>query len=86
MRRDERPVSCFVPGGGPVPPNLSAVARDAANLAREKLRPQVPSMMMSNETYGTVLDLNLPPPGPTPPLPPRGPNRGPVNPSCQSED
>ncbi|XP_028997686.1 arf-GAP with SH3 domain, ANK repeat and PH domain-containing protein 2b [Betta splendens] len=76
VRRDERPVSCFMPGSGPVPPNLSAVARDAANLAREKLRPQVPSMMMSNETYGTVLDLNLPPPGPTPPLPPRGPNRG----------
>lgn len=32
--------------------------------------------MISNETYGTVLDLNLPPKGPTPALPPRGPQRG----------
>lgn len=72
-RREERPVSCFVPGSGP---NLAALARDAACLARDKQRPQVPSMMISNETYGTMLDLNLPPPGPTPPLPPRGPHRG----------
>ncbi|XP_068565256.1 arf-GAP with SH3 domain, ANK repeat and PH domain-containing protein 2b [Cebidichthys violaceus] len=73
-RREERPVSCFVPG--PMQPNLAALARDAACLAREKQRPQVPSVMISNETYGTMMDLNLPPPGPTPPLPPRGPNRG----------
>lgn len=72
-RREERPVSCFVPGSGP---NLAALAWDAANLVRDKQRPQVPSMMISNETYGTMLDLNLPPPGPTPPLPPRVPSRG----------
>ncbi|XP_063757834.1 arf-GAP with SH3 domain, ANK repeat and PH domain-containing protein 2b isoform X3 [Eleginops maclovinus] len=65
-RRDERPVSCFLPGAVPPQPNMVA-------LAREKQRPQVPSMMINNETYGTMLDLNLPPPGP--PLPPRGPNR-----------
>lgn len=65
-----------MPGSGPMQPNLAAVAHDAANLAREKQRPQVTSMMMSNETYGTMLDLNLLPPGPTPPLPPRAPNRG----------
>ncbi|XP_028460478.1 arf-GAP with SH3 domain, ANK repeat and PH domain-containing protein 2b [Perca flavescens] len=84
-RRDERPVSCFVPGlggpvpglGGPVQPNLAALARDAASLARDKQRPPAPSMMISNETYGTTMDLILPPPGPLPPLPPRGPNRGP---------
>ncbi|KAF3703253.1 Arf-GAP with SH3 domain [Channa argus] len=76
IRREERPVSCFVPSAGPVQPNLAVLAHDAASLARDKQRPQVPSMMMSNETYGTVLELNLPPPGPTPPLPPRGPNRG----------
>ncbi|KAM9339376.1 arf-GAP with SH3 domain, ANK repeat and PH domain-containing protein 2b [Symphorus nematophorus] len=75
-RREERPVSCFVPGSGPLQPNMAALARDAACLARDKQRPQVPSMMISNETYGTMLDLNLPPPGPTPPLPPRAPNRG----------
>ncbi|KAK1874696.1 Arf-GAP with SH3 domain ANK repeat and PH domain containing protein 2, partial [Dissostichus eleginoides] len=57
-RREERPVSCFLPG--------------AASLARDKPRPQVPSMMMNNETYGTMMEL--PPPGP--PLPPRGPSRG----------
>uniref|UniRef100_A0A8P4GUE7 ArfGAP with SH3 domain, ankyrin repeat and PH domain 2b n=1 Tax=Dicentrarchus labrax TaxID=13489 RepID=A0A8P4GUE7_DICLA len=74
-RREERPVSCFVPGSGPMQPNLTALARDAAFLARDKQRPQVPSMMLSNETYGTMMDLNLPPPGPTPPLPPRVPNR-----------
>uniref|UniRef100_A0A8C2XJY2 ArfGAP with SH3 domain, ankyrin repeat and PH domain 2b n=1 Tax=Cyclopterus lumpus TaxID=8103 RepID=A0A8C2XJY2_CYCLU len=70
-RREERPVSCFVPGGGPMQPNLAALARDAASLARDK---QKPSTMISNETYGTMLDLHLP--GPTPPLPPRGPVRG----------
>ncbi|XP_051264144.1 arf-GAP with SH3 domain, ANK repeat and PH domain-containing protein 2b [Dicentrarchus labrax] len=78
-RREERPVSCFVPGSGPMQPNLTALARDAAFLARDKQRPQVPSMMLSNETYGTMMDLNLPPPGPTPPLPPRVPNRGPAH-------
>ncbi|KAM3602581.1 uncharacterized protein V6R79_006798 [Siganus canaliculatus] len=74
-RREERPVSCFVPGSGPMQPNLAALARDAASLARDKQRPQVPSMMISNETYGTMLDF-MPPPGPTPPLPPRVPTRG----------
>ncbi|KAM8847395.1 arf-GAP with SH3 domain, ANK repeat and PH domain-containing protein 2b isoform 1-T1 [Synchiropus picturatus] len=65
QRREERPVSCFVPGSSPA---LGALARD-------KQRPQVPSMMVSNETYGAFLDLHLPP-GPTPPLPPRDPGRG----------
>ncbi|XP_022625995.1 arf-GAP with SH3 domain, ANK repeat and PH domain-containing protein 2-like [Seriola dumerili] len=75
-RREERPVSCFLPGSGPMQPNLAALARDAACLVRDKQRPQVPSTIISNETYGTMLDLNLPPPGPTPPLPPRAPHRG----------
>uniref|UniRef100_A0A674P248 ArfGAP with SH3 domain, ankyrin repeat and PH domain 2b n=1 Tax=Takifugu rubripes TaxID=31033 RepID=A0A674P248_TAKRU len=79
-RREERPISCFVTGAGP---NLAVVARDAASLARDRQRPQIPSMMISNETYGTMLDLNLPPPGPTPPLPPRDPNsdRRPTHPT-----
>uniref|UniRef100_A0A6Q2Y1D0 ArfGAP with SH3 domain, ankyrin repeat and PH domain 2b n=1 Tax=Esox lucius TaxID=8010 RepID=A0A6Q2Y1D0_ESOLU len=67
----ERPVSCFVPVSGPMP------ARDAANLARDKLRSHVASTMMSNETYGTILDPSPPPYGPAgaqgsvPVLPPR---------------
>ncbi|XP_035473131.2 arf-GAP with SH3 domain, ANK repeat and PH domain-containing protein 2b [Scophthalmus maximus] len=76
-RREERPVSCFVPGAGPTQPNLAALARDAASLVRDKhKRPPVPSTIISNETYGTMLDLNLLPSGSTPPLPPRGPHRG----------
>ncbi|XP_062415569.1 arf-GAP with SH3 domain, ANK repeat and PH domain-containing protein 2b isoform X2 [Pungitius pungitius] len=78
-RHEERPVSCFLPSAAL--PNLAAVARDAACLAREKQRPPPESTMISNETYGTMLDLSRPPPGPpprpTPPLPPRGPQRGP---------
>lgn len=76
-RREDRPVSCFVPGSGGMQPNMAVLARDAAGLARDKQRPHIPSSMISNETYGTMLDLNLPPLGPTPPLPPRAPNRGP---------
>ena len=75
-RREERPVSCFVPGSGPMQPNLAALARDAACLVRDKQRPPVPSTLISNETYGTMPDLSLLPPGPTPPLPPRAPHRG----------
>uniref|UniRef100_A0AAQ5YP73 ArfGAP with SH3 domain, ankyrin repeat and PH domain 2b n=1 Tax=Amphiprion ocellaris TaxID=80972 RepID=A0AAQ5YP73_AMPOC len=75
-RREDRPVSCFVPGSSGMQPNLAVLARDAAVLARDKQRPHVQSTMISNETYGTMLDLKLPQ-GPTPPLPPRAPNRGP---------
>ncbi|XP_008298930.1 arf-GAP with SH3 domain, ANK repeat and PH domain-containing protein 2b [Stegastes partitus] len=78
-RREDRPVSCFVTGSSAMQPNLAALARDAAGLARDKQRPHVQSTMISNETYGTMLDLNLPPLGPTPPLPPRAPNRGPAH-------
>uniref|UniRef100_I3KRE6 ArfGAP with SH3 domain, ankyrin repeat and PH domain 2b n=1 Tax=Oreochromis niloticus TaxID=8128 RepID=I3KRE6_ORENI len=62
QRREERPVSCFVPGSGPGQPNLAALARDVAFLARDKQRPAIPSTIISNETYGTMLDVNLPPP------------------------
>uniref|UniRef100_A0AAZ3NN89 SH3 domain-containing protein n=1 Tax=Oncorhynchus tshawytscha TaxID=74940 RepID=A0AAZ3NN89_ONCTS len=79
----ERPVSCFVPSSGlmgPMPggPNMASLARDAASLARDKQRAHLPSMMMNNETYGTILELSPPPSGvpalpvvPTPHLPPR---------------
>ncbi|XP_034721884.1 arf-GAP with SH3 domain, ANK repeat and PH domain-containing protein 2-like, partial [Etheostoma cragini] len=72
-RREERPISCFVPGSG-AGPNMAALARDAASLARDKQRPPA-SSMISNETYGTMMDLSLPP------LPPRGPSRGPCKPA-----
>ncbi|XP_060947032.1 arf-GAP with SH3 domain, ANK repeat and PH domain-containing protein 2b isoform X2 [Limanda limanda] len=74
-RREERPVSCFVPGSAAMQPNLAALARDAAGVVRDKQRPQAPSGIISNETYGTVMEL--PPAGPTPPLPPRAPPRAP---------
>ncbi|KAM9778887.1 arf-GAP with SH3 domain, ANK repeat and PH domain-containing protein 2-like [Syngnathus typhle] len=62
-RREERdrPVSCF--GGAGVPAQLA------------KHRGQIASMMISNETYGAMLDRHLPP-GPNPPLPPRAPAKG----------
>uniref|UniRef100_A0A3P9CBD1 ArfGAP with SH3 domain, ankyrin repeat and PH domain 2b n=1 Tax=Maylandia zebra TaxID=106582 RepID=A0A3P9CBD1_9CICH len=84
QRREERPVSCFVPGSGPVQPNLAALAWDVASLALDKQRPAIPSTIISNETYGTMLNVNLPPPGPTPPLPPRGPSRGQRAPGLRS--
>lgn len=78
-RREERPVSCFVPGSGPMMPNMSALARDVVNAVKDKQRAFVPSMI-SNETYGTMLDVSPPPPGfPGAPgfsLPPRTLGRG----------
>lgn len=86
-RREERPVSCFVPGSGPMQPNMASLARDAASLvaSRERQRGFIPSVVC-NETYGTMLDLASPPltgpslpggPGvPVPPLPPRNPGKG----------
>uniref|UniRef100_A0A8C7ITI6 ArfGAP with SH3 domain, ankyrin repeat and PH domain 2 n=1 Tax=Oncorhynchus kisutch TaxID=8019 RepID=A0A8C7ITI6_ONCKI len=85
----ERPVSCFVPGNGPMGPmpgglNMASLARDAASLVRDKQRAHVPSMMMNNETYGAILDLSPPPRGMPgglglhiPPLPPRNTSKGP---------
>ncbi|CAB1342734.1 unnamed protein product [Coregonus sp. 'balchen'] len=75
----ERPVSCFIPGSGLMGPmpgglNMASLARDAASLARDKQRAHVPSMMMSNETYGTILEPSPPPPA-MPPLPVQGGSR-----------
>uniref|UniRef100_A0A8C9U7A9 ArfGAP with SH3 domain, ankyrin repeat and PH domain 2 n=1 Tax=Scleropages formosus TaxID=113540 RepID=A0A8C9U7A9_SCLFO len=80
QRRDERPVSCFVPGTNNMQPNLASLARDAASLVRDKQKSYLPSLM--NETYGTYMDMALPPPSqlpnpvPVPPLPPRPPGKG----------
>uniref|UniRef100_A0A8C1T899 ArfGAP with SH3 domain, ankyrin repeat and PH domain 2b n=1 Tax=Cyprinus carpio TaxID=7962 RepID=A0A8C1T899_CYPCA len=79
-RREERPVSCIIPGTGPMKPDMSALARDVANVVNNKQRAFIPSMIC-NETYGTMLDVNPPPlglpgmPG-FPPLPLRTLGRG----------
>ncbi|KAG7460604.1 hypothetical protein MATL_G00200520 [Megalops atlanticus] len=83
-RREERPVSCFVPGSHPLQPNLASLARDAASLVRDRQRGFIPSMI-SNETYGAFLNISPPPPpppppqpsGPVPQLPPRNLGKGP---------
>uniref|UniRef100_A0A671NSE1 Arf-GAP with SH3 domain, ANK repeat and PH domain-containing protein 2-like n=1 Tax=Sinocyclocheilus anshuiensis TaxID=1608454 RepID=A0A671NSE1_9TELE len=83
-RREERPVSCIIPGIGPMMPNMSALARDVANVVNNKQRSFIPSMIC-NETYGTMLDVSPPPlglpgvPG-IPPLPLRTLGRGLVSP------
>uniref|UniRef100_A0A8C1FU71 ArfGAP with SH3 domain, ankyrin repeat and PH domain 2b n=1 Tax=Cyprinus carpio carpio TaxID=630221 RepID=A0A8C1FU71_CYPCA len=61
-RREERPVSCIIPGTGPMKPDMSALARDVANVVNNKQRAFIPSMIC-NETYGTMLDVNPPPLG-----------------------
>uniref|UniRef100_A0A671NZX6 Arf-GAP with SH3 domain, ANK repeat and PH domain-containing protein 2-like n=1 Tax=Sinocyclocheilus anshuiensis TaxID=1608454 RepID=A0A671NZX6_9TELE len=61
-RREERPVSCIIPGIGPMMPNMSALARDVANVVNNKQRSFIPSMIC-NETYGTMLDVSPPPLG-----------------------
>uniref|UniRef100_A0A8B9GNN2 ArfGAP with SH3 domain, ankyrin repeat and PH domain 2 n=1 Tax=Astyanax mexicanus TaxID=7994 RepID=A0A8B9GNN2_ASTMX len=73
QKREERPVSCFIPSSGPMQPNMAALARDVVSAVREKQRGFIPSMMC-NETYGTL--MNSPPPSNTlpinlPQLPPR---------------
>ncbi|KAL1253756.1 hypothetical protein QQF64_015985 [Cirrhinus molitorella] len=80
IRREERPISCIIPGTGPMMPNMSALARDVANVVNNKQRAFIPSMIC-NETYGTMLDVSPPPlglpgvPG-IPTLPPRTLGRG----------
>lgn len=79
-RREERPVSCIIPGTGPMMPNMSALARDVVNVVNNKQRAFIPSMIC-NQTYGTMLDVSPPPlglpgvPG-FPPLPLRTLGRG----------
>ncbi|KAJ8341724.1 hypothetical protein SKAU_G00340150 [Synaphobranchus kaupii] len=78
-RRDERPVSCYTPGSSPAQPSPASLARDAVSLVKDKQRAYLPNLV-NNETYGTILAANPPPPGQpglpvttaaAPPLPPR---------------
>ncbi|KAM9435974.1 arf-GAP with SH3 domain, ANK repeat and PH domain-containing protein 2b isoform 2-T2 [Clarias gariepinus] len=79
QKREERPVSCYLPGNTSMQPSMAALARDVVNAVREKQRGYVPSMMC-NETYGTMMDLSPPPSNmlsvPIPQLPPRNPGIG----------
>ncbi|CAO2604922.1 Arf-GAP with SH3 domain, ANK repeat and PH domain-containing protein 2 [Lemmus lemmus] len=76
-RREDRPVSFYQLGSSQFQPNAVSLARDTANLTKDKQRGFGPSILQ-NETYGTILSGSPPssqslPPSTTsaPPLPPR---------------
>ncbi|NXU47300.1 ASAP2 protein, partial [Turnix velox] len=85
-RREDRPVSFYQLGSNQLQPNVAqSLARDAANIAKDKQRGFMPSILQ-NETYGAILSGSPPPLQPAvpvtssaPPLPPR--NIGKVQPS-----
>ncbi|KAM4771485.1 arf-GAP with SH3 domain, ANK repeat and PH domain-containing protein 2 isoform 1-T1 [Rhinophrynus dorsalis] len=76
-RREDRPVSFYQVGPNQMQPSVACLARDAANVAKDKQRSFLPNIIQ-NETYGAVLS-NSTSPGNTaapstanaPPLPPR---------------
>ncbi|XP_040204572.1 arf-GAP with SH3 domain, ANK repeat and PH domain-containing protein 2 isoform X2 [Rana temporaria] len=73
-RREDRPVSFYQIGANAGQPCVASLARDAANVAKDKQRNFLPSLIQ-NDTYGAVLNNITPPssagPAPAPPLPPR---------------
>ncbi|XP_011508707.1 arf-GAP with SH3 domain, ANK repeat and PH domain-containing protein 2 isoform X4 [Homo sapiens] len=76
-RREDRPISFYQLGSNQLQSNAVSLARDAANLAKEKQRAFMPSILQ-NETYGALLSGSPPPAQPAapsttsaPPLPPR---------------
>ncbi|KAM9156007.1 arf-GAP with SH3 domain, ANK repeat and PH domain-containing protein 2 isoform 2-T2 [Pangshura tecta] len=76
-RREDRPVSFYQLGSNQLQPNVASLARDAANIAKDKQRSFMPSILQ-NETYGAILSGSPPPIQPAvpvttsaPPLPPR---------------
>ncbi|XP_053236931.1 arf-GAP with SH3 domain, ANK repeat and PH domain-containing protein 2 isoform X4 [Podarcis raffonei] len=75
-RREDRPVSFYQLGSSQLQPNVASLARDAANMAKDKQRGFMPSLLQ-NETYGAILSSSPPPSQPAapvtsaPPLPPR---------------
>uniref|UniRef100_A0A8C9EJY0 ArfGAP with SH3 domain, ankyrin repeat and PH domain 2 n=1 Tax=Pavo cristatus TaxID=9049 RepID=A0A8C9EJY0_PAVCR len=81
-RREDRPVSFYQLGSNQLQPNVASLARDAANIAKDKQRGFMPSILQ-NETYGAILSGSPPPIQPTvpvtssaPPLPPRNIGKG----------
>uniref|UniRef100_A0A8C5TT82 ArfGAP with SH3 domain, ankyrin repeat and PH domain 2 n=1 Tax=Malurus cyaneus samueli TaxID=2593467 RepID=A0A8C5TT82_9PASS len=76
-RREDRPVSFYQLGSNQLQPNVASLARDAANIAKDKQRGFMPSILQ-NETYGAILSGSPPSIQPAvpvtssaPPLPPR---------------
>lgn len=81
-RREDRPVSFYQLGSNQLQPNVASLARDAANIAKDKQRGFMPSILQ-NETYGAILSSSPPPIQPAvpvtssaPPLPPRNIGKG----------
>uniref|UniRef100_G1NMI8 Uncharacterized protein n=1 Tax=Meleagris gallopavo TaxID=9103 RepID=G1NMI8_MELGA len=81
-RREDRPVSFYQLGSNQLQPNVASLARDAANIAKDKQRGFMPSILQ-NETYGAILSGSPPPIQPSvpvtssaPPLPPRNIGKG----------
>ncbi|XP_040283433.1 arf-GAP with SH3 domain, ANK repeat and PH domain-containing protein 2 isoform X2 [Bufo bufo] len=73
-RREDRPVSFYQIGPNSMQSSVASLARDAANIAKDKQRSFLPNIIQ-NETYGAVLN-NITPgstagTAPAPPLPPR---------------
>nr|XP_012641143.1 arf-GAP with SH3 domain, ANK repeat and PH domain-containing protein 2 isoform X6 [Microcebus murinus] len=86
-RREDRPVSFYQLGSNQLQSNTVSLARDAANLAKDKQRSFVPSILQ-NETYGAILSGSPPPTQPAapsttsaPPLPPRNVGKDPLTPT-----
>lgn len=74
-RREDRPVSFYQIGPNSMQSSVASLARDAANIAKDKQRSFLPNIIQ-NETYGAVLNNNSTPgstagTAPAPPLPPR---------------
>nr|XP_037862469.1 arf-GAP with SH3 domain, ANK repeat and PH domain-containing protein 2 isoform X11 [Chlorocebus sabaeus] len=81
-RREDRPISFYQLGSNQLQSNAVSLARDAANLAKDKQRAFMPSILQ-NETYGAILSGSPPPAQPAapsttsaPPLPPRNVGKG----------
>nr|XP_040127186.1 arf-GAP with SH3 domain, ANK repeat and PH domain-containing protein 2 isoform X3 [Ictidomys tridecemlineatus] len=86
-RREDRPVSFYQLGSSQLQPNATSLARDAANLTKDKQRAFMPSIVQ-NETYGAILSGSPPPSQPAaptttsaPPLPPRNVIKDPLAPT-----
>jgi Arf-GAP/SH3 domain/ANK repeat/PH domain-containing protein len=75
-------VSFYQLGSSQLQPSAASLARDAANLTKDKQRGFMPSILQ-NETYGAILSGSPPPSQPAapsttsaPPLPPRNVGKG----------
>ncbi|XP_032150063.1 arf-GAP with SH3 domain, ANK repeat and PH domain-containing protein 2 isoform X3 [Sapajus apella] len=86
-RREDRPISFYQLGANQLQSNAVSLARDAANLAKDKQRAFMPSILQ-NETYGAILSGSPPPAQPAapsttsaPPLPPRNVGKDPLTPT-----